>query len=77
MGKGHWFWNSVLMNVVEKQLLNLTHWVWMKRHDSVDEVAVPVAANTEPAAQVEEQTKPAAKRPARKKSPKGNEWSVK
>lgn len=89
MDKGHWFWHSSLMNVIEKQLLNLTHWVWAKRHESAEVEYIP---KIEPKMEVtsvitEEDSKnivaePArpAKRPATKrtpKAPKGNEWNVK
>lgn len=78
MDKGHWFWNSGFMNFVEKLLLNLTHWVWAKRHNSTEVESVPVA-EVEPkdVATPAESTKPAAKKTPRKKAPKGNEWSVK
>ena len=77
MDKGHWFWHSGFMNAVEKMLLDLTHWVWAKRHNTTEVESVPVA---EPVVEVApeltiEPKKPAAKR--KPKAPKGNEWSVK
>ena len=75
MDKGHWFWNSGFMDTVEKWLLDLTHWVWAKRHNTTEVEVVPTPAKVEPVA-VEEK-KPAAKRTTAKKAPKGSEWSVK
>jgi len=73
--QGNWFWNNKVMDAVERGLLNLTHWIWAKRHDSTEIEHIPA-----PAAKVEEvpvEKKPAAKRPAVKKAPKGSDWSVK
>ena len=77
MDKGHWFWNNKVMDAIEKGLLNLTHWIWAKRHISteIEEGAIP-ALKVEPVIAVEEK-KPAARKPAAKKPPKGNDWSVK
>lgn len=78
MDKGHWFWNSRLMNAVEKILLDLTHWVWAKRHNTTEIESVPVAEvkRVEPEPELTlEPKKPATKR--KPKAPKGNEWSVK
>ena len=77
MDKGNWFWNNKVMDVIEKGLLDLTHWIWLKRHNSteIEEIPAP-AAKVEPVAAVEE-NKPAARKTAMKKAPKGNEWSVK
>jgi hypothetical protein len=76
MDKGNWFWNNKVMDAVEKGLLDLTHWIWLKRHNSteIEEIPAP-AAKVEPVAV--EQKKPAARKTAVKKAPKGNEWSVK
>ena len=75
--QGNWFWNNKVMDAIEKGLLNLTHWLWAKRHNSTELESVPVA---EPA-KVPEVKAAADKKPARKttikKAPKGNEWSVK
>jgi hypothetical protein len=73
------------MDVIEKQLLNLTHWVWAKRHESSEIEYIPKIepamgstkeyipdTTAEPAKPVK---KPAAKRTP--KAPKGSEWSVK
>jgi len=78
MHKGHWFWNSRLMDVVEKQLLNLTHWVWAKRNESTEIEYIP---KIEPklVTPEDESVKPV-KKPAVKRTPKvpkGNEWNVK
>ncbi len=77
MDKGNWFWNNKVMDAIEKGLLDLTHWIWLKRHNSteIEEVPAP-AVKVEPVAVVE-QKKPAARKTAMKKAPKGNEWSVK
>jgi len=71
----NWFWNNKVMDAVERGLLNLTHWIWAKRHSSTE-----IEHITAPAAKVDEapvEKKPAAKRPASKKAPKGSDWSVK
>jgi hypothetical protein len=34
MDKGNWFWHSRFMTWVEGALLDLTNWVWNKRHIS-------------------------------------------
>jgi len=77
MDKGNWFWNNKVMDAIEKGLLDLTHWIWLKRHNSteIEEIPAP-AAKVEPVAVVE-QKKPAARKTAAKKAPKGNEWSIK
>jgi hypothetical protein len=85
MHKSHWFWNSGLMDVVEKQLLNLTHWVWAKRNESSEIeyipkiepklVTPPEESNNAVAEPAKPVKKPAAKRTP--KAPKGNEWNVK
>ena len=74
--QGNWFWNNKVMDAIEKGLLNLTHWIWAKRHNTTEVEAVPTPAKVEPTVAVEEK-KPAAKRTAAKKPPKGSEWSVK
>ncbi len=79
MDKGHWFWNNKVMDAIEKGLLDLTHWIWLKRHNSteIEEIPAP-AAKVEPVAV--EETKPAVRKPAAKRIPKakkGNEWAVK
>lgn len=84
MHKGHWFWNSRLMDVVEKQLLNLTHWVWAKRNESSEieyipkiepKLVTPEESNNTVAEPAKPVRKPAVKRTP--KVPKGNEWNVK
>jgi len=73
--QGNWFWNNKVMDAVERGLLNLTHWIWAKRHSSTEIEQIPT-----PTVKVEEvpvEKKPAAKRPASKKAPKGSDWSVK
>lgn len=74
----NWFWNNKIMDAIEKGLLNLTHWLWAKRHNSTELESVPVAAPVEPpkTEAVAVEKKPARKT-AVKKAPKGNEWSVK
>jgi len=74
MDKGHWFWHSTVMNKVEQWLLDLTHWVWAKRHDTPEVEAVPTPHKEDP---VIEPKKITTRKPAVKKAPKGNEWSVK
>lgn len=74
--QGNWFWNNKVMDAVEKGLLNLTHWVWSKRHNTTEVESIPTPAKIEPVVAVEEK-KPAAKRTAAKKPPKGSDWSVK
>ena len=82
MDNSHWFWNSGLMDVIEKQLLNLTHWVWAKRHESAEVEYVPkieptmVITEEDSKNIVAEPARPVRK-PAVKKAPKGNEWNVK
>ncbi len=73
--QGNWFWNNWIMDAIEKGLLNLTHWIWAKRHNSteIEEVPTP-AVKVEPVA---EEKKPTARKPAAKKAPKGSDWSVK
>jgi hypothetical protein len=73
MDKGNWFWNNKVMDAIEKGLLDLTHWIWLKRHNSTE--IEEIAAKVEPAA-VEEK-KPSLRKSTVKKAPKGNEWSVK
>jgi hypothetical protein len=75
MDKGHWFWNSGFMDTVEKWLLDLTHWVWAKRHNSAEIEEIPAPAKVDPVAVEEKKT--TSRKPAAKKAPKGNEWSVK
>ena len=84
MDKGHWFWNSKFMDVVEKQLLNLTHWVWAKRHESSEIEYIPkieptIVTKDDSKNVVVEPTKPARKPAVKRapKTPKGNEWNVK
>lgn len=74
MDKGHWFWNSGFMGTVEKWLLDLTHWVWAKRHLTTEVEVVPTPVKEDP---VIEPTKTTTRKPAAKKPPKGNDWSVK
>jgi hypothetical protein len=71
--QGNWFWNNKVMDAIEKGLLNLTHWLWAKRHISAEIEEVPTP-KVEPVA---EEKKPAVKRTAAKKPPKGSDWSVK
>lgn len=73
--QGNWFWNNKVMDAIEKGLLNLTHWIWAKRHNSTDVEVVPAPAAKVEVAPVEK--KPAVKRIAAKKPPKGSDWSVK
>ena len=79
--QGNWFWNNKIMDAVEKGLLNLTHWVWAKRHGSAEmESSIAPTAKVEPAVEKAAVKKPAAKKPAAKRAPnaaKGSEWSVK
>jgi len=77
--QGNWFWNNKVMDAIEKGLLNLTHWIWNKRHNSTE-----IENSPAPAVKVEPKVdtavvakKPAARKTAAKKAPKGNEWSVK
>ena len=87
MDKGHWFWNNKVMDVVEKGLLDLTHWIWAKRHNSTEAEYVPkiepkmsvtkVITEEESKNIVAEPAKPARKTTRKIKPPKGNEWSVK
>jgi hypothetical protein len=75
--QGNWFWNNKVMDAIEKGLLNLTHWLWAKRHNSTELESVPVAEPVQaPAVKAAVEKKPVRK-PAAKKAPKGNEWSVK
>jgi hypothetical protein len=75
--QGNWFWNNKVMDAIEKGLLNLTHWLWAKRHNSTELESVPVAEPVQaPAVKAAVEKKPARKT-AIKKAPKGNEWSVK
>ena len=75
--QGNWFWNNKVMDAIEKGLLNLTHWLWAKRHNSTEiEEGTTPAVKVEPVVAVEEK-KPAVKRAAAKKPPKGSDWSVK
>ena len=80
--QGNWFWNNKVMDAIEKGLLNLTHWLWAKRHNSTEIEYIPnpaaeVEPQVEPKAVVVPAKKTAARKPAVKKAPKGNEWSVK
>lgn len=79
--QGNWFWNSKVMDYVEKSLLNLTHWVWGKRNSSTEIEHIPnPAAKVEPTVEKTVVKKTTAKKPAVKKSPKaakGSGWSVK
>jgi len=75
--QGNWFWNNKVMDAIEKGLLNLTHWLWAKRHNSTELESVPVAEPVQaPEVKAAVEKKPVRK-PAAKKAPKGNEWSVK
>ena len=74
--QGNWFWNNKVMDAIEKGLLNLTHWLWAKRHSSSEVESIPTPTKVEPVVAVEEK-KPVAKRAAAKKPPKGSDWSVK
>jgi len=74
MDKRHWFWHSTAMNKVEQWLLELTHWVWAKRHDTPEVEVVPTPHKEDP---VIEPPKIEKRKLAVKKAPKGNEWSVK
>jgi len=69
MSNGNWFWHSALMNWVERSLLDLTNWVWKKRHVT--------SSYTKPAAK-KVATAPAkktvVKKPATKKK---TDWNVK
>ena len=76
--QGNWFWNNKVMDAIEKGLLNLTHWLWAKRHNSTELESVPVAAPVEaPKTEAVAAEKKPGRKPAVKKAPKGNEWSVK
>ena len=79
--QGNWFWNNKVMDAIEKGLLNLTHWLWAKRHSSSEIEHIPnPAAKVEPVVEKIVVKKVAAKKPAAKRTPKaakGNEWSVK
>ena len=73
--QSNWFWNNKVMDAIEKGLLNLTHWIWIKRHGAIEFEKAPIpAVKVEP---VVEEKKPAARKTAAKKAPKGSEWSVK
>jgi hypothetical protein len=76
MDKGNWFWNNKVMDAIEKGLLDLTHWIWLKRHNSteIEEIPAP-AVKVEPAAVEEKKT--STRKAAMKKAPKGNDWSIK
>ena len=75
--QGNWFWNNKVMDAIEKGLLNFTHWIWAKRHNSteIEETTIP-AVKVEPTVAVEEK-KPTTRRTVAKKPPKGSDWSVK
>lgn len=76
--QGNWFWNNRIMDAIEKGLLNLTHWIWAKRHTSTEAEVIPVATPAEtPTVKQDAAEKKPARKPAVKKTPKGNEWSVK
>jgi len=75
MDKSHWFWNSKVIDLVEKWLLDLTHWIWAKRHASTEVESVPVPEPVQVQVEPEAVKKPAVKRTPKAK--KGNEWSVK
>ena len=82
MDNSHWFWNSGLMDIVEKQLLNLTHWVWAKRHESSEIEYIPKIEPTlviteEDSKNIVAEPARSVRKPAVKKVPKGNEWNVK
>lgn len=67
MNKGNWFWHSKLMNWVEGKLLDVTNWVWKKRH---------ITSNyTKPAGKVPAATP--VKRAPRKTPAKKTEWTAK
>ena len=72
--QGNWFWNNKVMDAIEKSLLNLTHWIWAKRHISTEIESIPTPAKVEPTV---EEKKPTVRKPAVKKAPKGSDWSVK
>ena len=74
--QGNWFWNNKVMDAIEKGLLNLTHWLWAKRHISSEVESIPTPTKVEPVVAVEEK-KPTARKTAAKKPPKGSDWSVK
>ena len=76
----HWFWHSWIVDRIEKGLLNLTHWIWAKRHSALEIDTVPVSAPQAPAKVVAKTARAPAKKTTRtptKRVAKSNEWSVK
>ena len=76
----HWFWHSWIVDRIEKGLLNLTHWIWAKRHSALETDTVPAAAPEAPAKVAAKTTRAPAKKTTSapsKRVTKGNEWSVK
>ena len=75
MNKGNWFWHSRLMNWVESALLDLTNWVWRKRHVTTNYTKPkgPATTPADPTKAAPAKKVPAKKAPAKKKS----DWNVK
>ena len=79
MDKGHWFWHSKVADWIEKSLLDLTHWIWSKRHASTEDATLNLKKEPElgPVGTVVPSQDSEVKKPARKgtpKAPKGNQW---
>lgn len=71
MNKGNWFWHSRLMNWVERALLDVTNWVWKKRHITSNYTKPAVKAPSSTPAKKAPRKTPA-KQPAKK-----SDWNVK
>ena len=81
MGKGNWFWHSRFMSWVEGALLDITNWVWKKRHVTSNYTKPKGPAKIQPTLQdipKESATpKAPAKRAARKAPAKKSSWNIK
>ena len=76
--KDNWFWHSSFMAWVEGALLDLTNWVWNKRHSSPPKKAV---VKKDPVLEQSNEPPPPKKVPAKKvakKAPaKKSNWTAK
>lgn len=77
MNNGNWFWHSKFMTWVEGSLLNLTNWVWNKRHSTPPKKTVP---KKDPVLDTKEPPPPRktpAKKTAKKAPAKKSAWTAK
>lgn len=77
MNNGNWFWHSKFMTWVESSLLNLTNWVWNKRHSTPPKKTAP---KKDPVLDTKEPPPPRktpAKKTTKKAPAKKSTWTAK